>query len=167
MSHRTKGKARGSSLQPRRKAYFRGRLLESRRRLLERIGVELESPAGTSGRISGDFADIASSSAEQETTFHIGTVETDTVAQIDHALQRIEDGTYGACEDCGRRIPQDRLKVLPFAAVCVECKARREREDGPPDYRLPDWDDVEPYAGMESPDFAETVGNLRGRPPSK
>lgn len=167
MNHRTKGRTRGGGLQSRRKAYFRGRLLESRRRLLERIGAELESTAGTSGRISGDFADIAASSVEQETAFHIGTVETDTVARIDHALQRIEDGTYGICEDCRRRIPQNRLKVLPFASVCVECKARREREDGPSDDLLANWDDVDPYAGLDSPDFAETVGNLRGRRPSE
>jgi DnaK suppressor protein len=42
-------------------------------------------------------------------------------------LQRIDSGKYGICEDCGKRIPSARLKAMPFAFLCVECKQRDER----------------------------------------
>ena len=43
--------------------------------------------------------------------------------KIDHALARIEEGTYGTCEDCGVAIPAARLEVMPSATLCVECQA--------------------------------------------
>jgi len=42
--------------------------------------------------------------------------------QIDDALHRLRDGTYGSCEDCGREISPERLKAMPFARRCVECQ---------------------------------------------
>ena len=47
-----------------------------------------------------------------------------TVEEIDAALQRITDGTYGACVRCGARIPAERLEFRPFAAGCVACEER-------------------------------------------
>ena len=52
------------------------------------------------------------------------------IAEIDAALQRIIDGTYGTCLACGRAIPLPRLRALPAAAACVECA--RERDRPPP-----------------------------------
>lgn len=46
-----------------------------------------------------------------------------TVVEIDRALQKIEDGTYGVCEQCGDSIPDARLQALPYAALCVSCKS--------------------------------------------
>lgn len=46
-----------------------------------------------------------------------------TVAEIDRALHKIEDGTYGLCESCGQPIPEARLEALPYAALCVTCKS--------------------------------------------
>ncbi|HWE57359.1 MAG TPA: TraR/DksA C4-type zinc finger protein [Acidimicrobiales bacterium] len=46
-----------------------------------------------------------------------------TVVEIDRALQKIEDGTYGVCEHCGETIPDARLQALPYAALCVTCKS--------------------------------------------
>jgi DnaK suppressor protein len=45
------------------------------------------------------------------------------VAEIDRALTKIDQGTYGNCEQCGRAIPQARLRALPYAALCVACKS--------------------------------------------
>lgn len=47
--------------------------------------------------------------------------------QVDHALGRIEDGTYGECERCGKPIPQDRHLAMPEATLCIDCKAQEER----------------------------------------
>ena len=46
--------------------------------------------------------------------------------QIDEALRRLEDGTYGTCEDCSRQINPERLKAMPFARRCVECQQKAE-----------------------------------------
>ena len=51
------------------------------------------------------------------------------LAQIDDAIDRIEENTYGLCEECGVKIPKARLKVLPFAIYCVECHEKNEREE--------------------------------------
>ena len=150
----------------RRRAYFRGKLLQKRRKHLEYLVGELESMAGTGGRITGDFADIAATSMDRETTFRLGTVETDAVAEIDRALQRIEDGTYGVCEECGERIPQGRLKVLPSAALCVACKRRTELREGADSQFVLDWDGVGEPRGFDSPELESRVGTVRGRRPT-
>jgi DnaK suppressor protein len=45
------------------------------------------------------------------------------IEQIDVAIGKIHDGTYGRCENCGTAIPKERLKALPYAALCVKCKS--------------------------------------------
>jgi DnaK suppressor protein len=48
---------------------------------------------------------------------------------IDDALERIQEGTFGVCEDCGEKIPVGRLEVMPFATTCRDCKTLREKRD--------------------------------------
>ncbi|OGW38777.1 MAG: hypothetical protein A2Y97_01050 [Nitrospirae bacterium RBG_13_39_12] len=47
--------------------------------------------------------------------------------KIDEALRKLEEGTYGKCEDCGEEISQERLKIIPFAIYCIDCKEKREQ----------------------------------------
>jgi DnaK suppressor protein len=49
------------------------------------------------------------------------------LAQIDRALHKLEEGTYGLCDKCGKSIGEGRLSVAPFATLCVECKRLEER----------------------------------------
>ena len=49
------------------------------------------------------------------------------LAQIDRALHKLEDGTYGLCDKCGKSIGEERLSIAPFATLCVECKRLEER----------------------------------------
>jgi DnaK suppressor protein len=51
----------------------------------------------------------------------------ETLLKIDAALRKIDEGTYGKCEDCGEDISLERLKILPFAIYCVDCQERREQ----------------------------------------
>jgi len=46
--------------------------------------------------------------------------------QVESALRRIEDGSYGTCETCGQPIPRERLEALPFAGQCVACKSKEQ-----------------------------------------
>lgn len=49
------------------------------------------------------------------------------IAQIDRALQKLEEASYGLCDKCGSPINEERLKAAPFATLCIECKRREER----------------------------------------
>jgi RNA polymerase-binding protein DksA len=48
------------------------------------------------------------------------------LSEIDGALMRIEDGTYGTCTNCGREIPEQRLEANPWASLCIDCKRKAE-----------------------------------------
>lgn len=51
----------------------------------------------------------------------------ETLLKIDEALRKLNEGTYGLCEDCGEEISKERLKILPFATYCIDCQERREQ----------------------------------------
>ncbi len=55
------------------------------------------------------------------------TVHKKNLEKIDEALRKLEEGTYGICEDCGAEISEERLKIIPFAIYCVECMENREQ----------------------------------------
>ena len=171
MKTKTNG-TRPKALDPRRRAYFRGKLLERRRRLLERLDAELQCVANIKTTVDGDVADQAAANSEQEDIFRIGSIESDAVARIDYALQRLDDGTYGVCEECGKRIPQARLKVLPFATSCVQCQETIERDPTGNESLFLDWsrlaeEDLRVHTDDEFSDNAleEPLARLRaGRP---
>ncbi len=73
------------------------------------------------------MADIGSDNYEQE--FALGLIQNEevTLREIDEALKRIEDRSYGKCEDCGKKIPVARLKAKPHAKYCIECKRQEEK----------------------------------------
>jgi DnaK suppressor protein len=60
---------------------------------------------------------------DREIDLYLSAQARATVAEIDRALAKIEDGTYGVCERCGQAIPEARLEALPYAALCVACKS--------------------------------------------
>jgi RNA polymerase-binding protein DksA len=66
-------------------------------------------------------------SVERERDLALSTAARQTVEEIEKALARMEDGTYGYCEICGDRIPVPRLEAIPWADQCVKCKSRGER----------------------------------------
>jgi DnaK suppressor protein len=51
----------------------------------------------------------------------------ENLLKIDEALRKLAEGTYGKCEDCGEEISEKRLKVIPFAIYCIDCKEKREQ----------------------------------------
>lgn len=74
-----------------------------------------------------DQADVGSTTFERDHELHVLSSERDKVAQIDRALHRIDDGTYGACENCNQPIGKMRLMAFPRATLCLICKQREER----------------------------------------
>ena len=74
-----------------------------------------------------DQADAGSKTFEREQEQSIAANRFDLMTQIEHAIERIDTGTYGYCESCGRPIPKARLKAFPAATLDVACKQREER----------------------------------------
>ena len=73
------------------------------------------------------MADIGSDNYEQE--FSLSLMETGgaTLDKIQTSLDRIDEGTYGTCEECGAKIPKMRLKAIPYATLCVKCASHQEQ----------------------------------------
>lgn len=76
-----------------------------------------------------DFADIASDDIDRKMIEAIGTQDVKRLKAIDNALSRIQQGKYGLCVKCGKKIPQDRLEAIPYALMCIECKTEEERRN--------------------------------------
>src|SRR3989304_5696471 len=78
----------------------------------------------------GDIYDIASNERERELTLMLGDRDREKLAEIEEALERIKNGAYGICDECGEPIAEARLMALPFTKVCIDCKSKHEREKG-------------------------------------
>jgi DnaK suppressor protein len=77
-----------------------------------------------------EFEEGAQTEHEQFTLARLGETQRRELLQIDAALARVEAGEYGVCADCGTDIDPRRLAALPYALLCTECAARRERAPG-------------------------------------
>jgi DnaK suppressor protein len=77
-----------------------------------------------------DMAELGTGNFDQELTLSLLGSEKDALDQIDGALKRIEDGSYGECEACGGKIPKSRLDAIPSAALCVRCASQQEEGQG-------------------------------------
>ena len=83
----------------------------------------------SSGDLSGysfHMADTASDDYERDFSLGRATDEQRMIYDIDEALKRIRDGSYGKCVQCGKSIPKTRLKALPYAELCIVCKKSKE-----------------------------------------
>jgi DnaK suppressor protein len=107
------------------KDYFR-KLLKQRLEAL--ASDEKKSPEGFSDmqEESPDPIDQASMESDRDFSFRIRERESRLIAKINDALERIEDGTYGICEKCGRPISMERLKARPVTTLCIRCKKKQE-----------------------------------------
>jgi DnaK suppressor protein len=74
-----------------------------------------------------DQADVGSTTLERDHEMSLARNASDMLDQIERALSRIDDGTYGVCESCGQAIGKGRLQAFPRATLCVSCKEREER----------------------------------------
>jgi DnaK suppressor protein len=72
------------------------------------------------------MADLGSDNFEQEFTLSLMENEEVTLVAVEAALERIEAGSYGDCEECGSKIPKSRLQAIPYTALCVKCASAME-----------------------------------------
>ncbi len=98
------------------------------------LAGELEDLGNSKMRDSiGDTADAAFDSGNEEIASQLAELEARELRQIERALAKIKQGTYGLCEHCHAKIPVARLNALPYSTTCVKCQ--REMET------MPDWDE--------------------------
>ena len=114
--------------------HFRKLLLEERRRVAAAIENLQEDHAGTLSDEAGEetaydnhLADTATETYDRELDYSLEENSEHVLAEIDAALKRIEDGTYGICTNRGEQIPVERLEARPYATLCIDCQRERER----------------------------------------
>jgi DnaK suppressor protein len=76
-----------------------------------------------------DPSDRATLESDRNFTLRIRDRERKLIGKIKEALERIELGTYGICEDCGEEISTERLKARPVTTLCIDCKKSQENEE--------------------------------------
>jgi RNA polymerase-binding protein DksA len=91
----------------------------------EEQNAALKLDVGSEG--TGDEADAGTKTFEREHEMSLANNSRDLLLQVERALARLDAGTYGRCENCGRPIPKARLQALPAATLDVACKQREER----------------------------------------
>ncbi len=129
-----KRKGNAAGLTPTELAAIRQELYEHRdlyRRELEELeaGTFNQSQSDLSGEVSFDeeSADAGTFTFERERDLSLGNNIRDLLEKVQSALKRMDAGTYGECERCGRPIDKARLKALPYAVLCIDCKKAEER----------------------------------------
>jgi DnaK suppressor protein len=114
---------------------YKERLLALRARLRGDVNQMADSALNKSrSEASGDLssmpihmADMGSDNFEQEFTLSLMQSEECTLGQIEVSLERIEEGVYGMCDECGARIPKTRLNAIPYTTMCVKCASEQEQ----------------------------------------
>lgn len=89
------------------------------------------SPKDATGDISGysiHLADMATDNYDREFSLGLATNEQKIIFEVDDALKRIEEGTYGVCGDCEKLITKTRLKAIPYTKLCVKCQEKHEKK---------------------------------------
>lgn len=112
---------------------FRGLLLAERGRVSATIEHLHEANSGSiedeteEETYDNHLADSASATLEREIDYTLEGNSEQILAAVNQALERIENGTYGKCERCGKQIAEDRLEAIPYATRCIDCQRLVER----------------------------------------
>jgi DnaK suppressor protein len=102
-------------------------MLETKRaELLEEIRRARQDSVETDRTSFPEVGDLVSASVEKERAFEYGELGVNALREIDNALLKLKEGTFGICELCGKPIGVRRLKVMPSARLCIGCKSKEE-----------------------------------------
>jgi DnaK suppressor protein len=72
------------------------------------------------------MAELGSANSDQELTLSLLGGEKDALDEIEAAIERTDNGSYGQCETCGLKISESRLKAIPYSALCIHCASQQE-----------------------------------------
>lgn len=115
------------------KKYYKELLLLKKQEILDDINhVSADakvSPKEAAGDISGytlHMADVATDTYDREFSLGLASNNRRILQVIEEAMKRIEEGSFGVCQDCGCKISKVRLKALPYAWLCIKCQEKLE-----------------------------------------
>jgi len=100
--------------------------------LREEIFHKLGEDNARQFEIALDGGDASVVDLLEDTGLTVSSIRLEELTEMEEAERKIEQGTYGDCEACGEAIPEERLRVMPFALYCVDCQERREAPVYPP-----------------------------------
>jgi len=120
-----KPKALKSPLNKKEMEPYRRLLVELKTKLIREVRVNQEASNENSGDVL-DLADLASDSYDKDLANSLSEAERGRLNAVESALKRVDEGVYGLCDTCTKPIPLARLKVLPFAKLCVPCQQGEE-----------------------------------------
>jgi DnaK suppressor protein len=106
---------------------IRQALLNKRRELTRYQATQLSELRSPEKHHLADLEEMASDTMDTDSLCEIMDIGSNTLEQIDAALEKLDDGTYGICESCDKPIPHARLEALPFAGLCVNCQREKEQ----------------------------------------
>ena len=119
----------GQFMNERQKDYFRKKLLAWKAEILRESRETLAALANDNNSNQADAADRASSETDRAIELRARDRQRKLIAKIDAALERIEDGSYGYCEETGEPISLKRLDARPIATLSLEAQERHERRE--------------------------------------
>ena len=119
--------ARAAKMPKKESEKYRRLLLEKKNALLAELAKTKNAEEETTEESTQDIADKAVSSYTREFLYSLNDSERNTILQIDQALARIEDSTYGTCLNCGNPISEKRLTAIPWSRHCVDCQELAEK----------------------------------------
>jgi len=106
---------------------FRTLLLDIRKNIMREIRQDMKEGREGEAGDGRDTYDIASDERDREINLLLGDRERKKLQLVDDALQRLESGVYGECEECGGEIAAGRLEAMPFSRLCVTCQSEFEQ----------------------------------------
>jgi len=121
---------------------YRQRLLARRDQLRQTLAGQLQNLPSAQGEALGELADAALDFGTQEMTYRTVEIAGRELALIERAFQKIAQGRYGRCENCGRQIPAARLEALPHAPYCIACQRLLESSGASNDRLDARWERV-------------------------
>jgi DnaK suppressor protein len=105
-------------------------LLDQKKEILKNLASESEDFRNIIEDLDPkDLVDIATDDIDRKTLEALGTQELKRLQLIESALSRIENGKYGVCARCSKKIPRERLEAIPYALLCIDCKSSEERRN--------------------------------------
>ena len=110
-------------------AKFKKLLLEEKQRLLNNSKNALKTELALSPDDLADETDLAVSEINQNLVFKLRDRERQLLGKIDEALARMDEGSFGACEDCEEPIELRRLEARPVSTMCIACKEKQEHRE--------------------------------------
>ena len=118
-----------NTMTKKKREYFRKKLLDWREQLIKEASKTLDMERTNQRTDSGDFGDKASAETDHNIMLRIREREKKLIKKIDSTLDKIDNETFGVCEECGGAISEKRLEARLVASLCIDCKTEQEKRE--------------------------------------